>query len=215
MIKTSYETILDHFQREDTILYKVVKDLDFALWLAPQEEKRNNEGYFGALCRSIIGQQLSTKVADVIHGRFLTLFTKDPLTPKALLAIPDETLRALGISWSKIAYIKDLATKITTGELELDTIETFSDEEVITTLTKVKGIGRWTAEMFLIFTLHREDVFSHGDLGLKRGIEKLYALTDPEKEHIELIIKKWSPYKSFGSIALWHSLDTMTKKNDK
>lgn len=207
MTKTQRESILKHFEKHDPLISAVMKDLDFALWLSPQEQKRNSDGYFGALCRSIIGQQLSTKVADVIHGRFISLFTKEPLTPEAVLAIPDEQLRGLGISWSKIAYIKDLAHKVLSEELPLEKIETLSDEEVITTLTKVKGIGQWTGEMFLIFTLHREDIFSHGDLGLKRGIEKLYALTDPQKEAIELIINKWSPYKAFGSIALWHSLD--------
>jgi len=127
--------------------------------------------------------------------------------PKKLLKIKDQKLRDVGMSWGKVRYVKDLAIKHLGGEIDLSKLSSLSNEQVITELTKVKGIGPWTGEMFLMFTLRREDVFSFGDLGLKRGIEKLYNLKEPTVAQIEKIIMPWSPYKTYGSIALWHSLD--------
>ena len=109
------------------------------------------------------------------------------------------------MSWAKVKYIKNLSEKVLSGTLNLRTIQYASDQEVINILTQVKGIGQWTAEMFLIFTLGRENVFSHGDLGLRKAIKNLYKVEAPNE--IIAIVDKWSPYKTYGSLALWHSLD--------
>ena len=109
------------------------------------------------------------------------------------------------MSWAKVKYIKDLSAKVSSGAINLHTSKYDSDAEIILKLTQVKGIGQWTAEMFLIFTLGREDVFSHGDLGLRKAIKNLYKVETPDE--IIAIVDKWSPYKTYGSLALWHSLD--------
>jgi DNA-3-methyladenine glycosylase II len=117
-------------------------------------------------------------------------------------------MRDQGISWAKIKYIKDLAQKVVDHEVDLVQIETLSDEEVIIALTKVKGIGRWTAEMFLMFALARPDIFSTGDLGLKRAIQKLYGLkVEPDEKKLLQLSKKWSPYRTYAARILWRTLD--------
>jgi len=163
------------------------------------------EDSFKALCGIIIGQQLSTKAADTIFARFELLFDTE-LTPTDILASPSEKLREVGLSNAKVKYVKDLAEKVLSGELHIQQLRNMSDEEVIANLVKVKGIGTWSAEMFLIFNLGRENIFSHKDLGLLRGIEKNYNLKNPTPAEIEIIVQKWHPYKSYGSIALWHAL---------
>lgn len=208
MTKSHSLNIKKHFKKNDPVIYEVIKDLDFNEWLNPRVRKRTKHGYFAALCREIIGQQLSGKVAGTILKRFKELFKSKIVNPKDVLKIKDQKLRDVGMSWAKVSYIKDLALKTVKKELNLKALDKLKDKDVMEALLKVKGIGPWTAEMFLIFTLGREDVFSHGDLGLKKGIEKLYKLKDPSLKQIEKIVKKWSPYKSCGSIALWQSLDS-------
>lgn len=157
--------------------------------------------YFHHLCREIIGQQLSGKVADVIYSRFLKLL-KNKITPENILKVSGDQIRAIGLSWSKIKYIKDLATKTQNDEIEFTNFPQMDNESIAKELIKVKGIGPWTAEMFLIFTLGREDVFSFGDLGLKNGFKKIYHHDlDPK------VIAKWSPYRSYACLALWKVLD--------
>lgn len=207
MALSFYKKILAHFKKTDHILYAVMRDIDFDKWLEPRTEKRLSRGYFYALCREIIGQQLSGKVADVIIARFRALFSRSRITPQAILRLKDEALRGCGMSWSKVSFIKDLAHKAAGKEIKLAALSKLKDEEVIAALIKVKGIGPWTAEMFLIFTLGRENIFSYGDLGLHKGIEKLYKIKNPSQKQKAKIVEKWSPYKSYGSIALWHSLD--------
>lgn len=201
----SYSKIKRHFKKVDPVIYRVMADLDFNQWLAPRRRKRGD--YFMSLCREIIGQQLSGKVADVILHRFKSAFTKKTPTPRKVLKVSDQKLRDIGMSWAKVSYVKDLAQKTLKKEVGLHVLDRLDDQEVMVELTKIKGIGPWTAEMFLIFTLRRENVFSHGDLGLRKGIQKLYRLENPTQEKIEKIIGPWSPYKSYGSIALWHSLE--------
>ena len=111
------------------------------------------------------------------------------------------------MSWSKVSYAKDLAQKVLDGEVHLTKLDDMANEEVVRELTTIKGIGEWTVEMFLMFTLNREDIFSFGDLGLKKGIMKVYEIENPTKEQIEEIVTPWSPYKTYGSIALWESLE--------
>ena len=151
---------------------------------------------------------MSGKAASTIFGRFEKLFGKKKVTPENILKLPDQKLRDAGMSWGKVKYVKDLAQKTLSKEINLETLETLEEDVVIAELTKVKGIGKWTAEMFLMFTLRRENIFSFGDLGLKKGIAKIYNIKNPTPKQIEKIIKKRHPYKSFGSFALWQSLET-------
>lgn len=201
-----HSKIRSHFRKVDSVIYAMMHDLDFDVWIKPRSKKRVQHGHFSALCREIVGQQLSGKVADVIFARFSGLFPNSVIAPTAVLALSGQSLRNVGMSWAKVNYIKALAQEVANQEIDLTTLHRLDDESIIDTLTKVKGIGRWTAEMFLIFTLNREDVFSYGDLGLRRGIEKLYHLK-PSSKQITKIVTPWSPYKSYGAITLWHSLD--------
>lgn len=200
--------IRGHFKKVDPVIYKAMAGLDFSEWIKPRKKKRDNLGYFRALCREIIAQQLAGEAADAITKRFKNLFEPLQVEPKKILSLPDQTLRDVGMSWAKVKYLKDLSQKTLNREVNFDLIGSFSDEKVIAELTKVKGIGPWTAEMFLMFTLGRENVFSFGDLGLRRGLEKLYQIQNPTTKQIEKIVNPWSPYKSYGSITLWHSLES-------
>ncbi len=164
--------------------------------------------YFKKLCREIIGQQLAGKAAEAITGRFEKLFTKVGIEPKNILEVKEQDLRNIGMSWAKVRYVRNLAEGVNSGEVNLAGLPKLKDEEVIAELIKVKGVGRWTAEMFLIFTLGREDVFSFGDLGLFRGFKRLYKMTDKQaKRKIKSVTDKWSPYKSYGCLALWEAAE--------
>lgn len=207
MSNKNHRSIKLHFKKIDPVIYKFMVDLDFSNWLKPLVKKRIEHVYFAALCRAIVGQQLSGKAARTIHSRFQELFPKKQVNPKKALKLKDQKLRDAGLSWGKVSYIKDLAHKHLSREVKLNNLRDLTNEEVIEELTKVKGIGPWTSEMFLMFTLGRENVFSFGDLGLKKGIEKLYKLKSPTQKQIEKIIKPWTPYKTYGSITLWQSLE--------
>lgn len=196
--------VVKHFTTVDPVIAPYVAATDYSsrFGIATSDE------FFARLCHDIIGQQLSIKVAEVISQRFRALVGSDAsLTPEAVLAVAGDELRAQGLSWAKIKYVKDLADKVAQKEVDLNALPSLSDEAVVTELIKVKGIGRWTAEMFLIFTLGRIDVFSLGDLGLRRAIEKLYQLPEASAEQMVAITEVWAPYRSFGSLALWRSLD--------
>ena len=195
------DKIRNHFQSVDPILYSIIDHIE------PFELVKYDD-YFVCICREIIGQQLSGKVADVIYARFLALFPKNQVTPTRLMKIADEKIRQIGTSWSKITYIKDLAKKVMDREINLLTIATLPDEAVVKELTRVKGVGPWTAEMFLMFTLGREDIFSYGDLGLRRAIQKLYAFKkEPTIKQMEKIVTKWKPYRTYAARILWKSLE--------
>jgi DNA-3-methyladenine glycosylase II len=164
---------------------------------------------FDALSRSIIYQQLSTKAATTIYGRFLQLYS-DPegLVPEAVLTTSDETLREAGLSRQKITYLKDLAQHTLDGLPTIEELEELEDETIIQTLTKVKGVGRWTVQMLLIFRLNRLDVLPVDDLGVRSGIRRIYELDDlPNKKQIEALGQKWKPYCSIASWYLWRSLE--------
>lgn len=199
------KTILDYFKSEDQAIFKQIQKVDFKKWLL--RKKNNKQEYFIALIRQIISQQLSGKAANTIQRRFEAMFKNNEITPVELLKFEDQKLRNAGMSWAKASYVKNIATAILGEEICWDDFHELSDEDVIAELTKIKGIGRWTTEMFLMFTLGRKDVFSHGDIGLRRGLEKLYNLDNPSKKQIESIVSKWIPYRTFGSIALWQSLE--------
>lgn len=196
--------VLNHFKKSDPLLYQLIQNLDGKMQTL---QNRKGDNYFLDLVDSIISQQLSGKVANVIFERFINLFPAKKVTPQAVLKLRDDKIRKVGISYSKINYIKDLAQNVDSGKLNLKSLSLKKDEEILAELTKVKGIGKWTAEMFLIFTLKREDVFSHGDLGLNNAIKKIYKLKNYKKDSVEKIVEKWSPYKSYASRVLWKSLD--------
>ena len=161
---------------------------------------------FVALVHAICSQQLSTKAAATIAGRFDALFGGRP-TPALAARVPDGQLRAVGLSGQKIAYIRDLCHHITTGRLPLEALDAMSDDEVVIALTAVKGIGRWTAEMFLMFRLHRPDVLPVGDLGIVKAVQKAYRLrTSPTPERLTRIGESWRPYRSVACWYLWASL---------
>jgi DNA-3-methyladenine glycosylase II len=204
---TNETVVRNHFKRVDSKIHRVMRDLDFGTWLKQWQAKRNDQDYFGALCREIIGQQLSGKAAETITGRFLDVLPGRVLEPTAVLALKDEAMRKAGMSWAKARYVKNIAIEFMAGRIDVQRLHTWSDEQVIDHLVAIKGVGPWTAEMFLMFTLGREDVFSHGDVGLRNGIEKVYGLTNLSREEVEAIINPWSPYKTYGSIALWHALE--------
>lgn len=188
-----------HFKKVDPVIHKVMEPIDFGQWW-----DRPKRDYFVALCEDIVGQQLSGKAADSIWARFEKLFSKKQVTPDKLLKLTDEQIRNIGTSWAKVKYLKDLAGKVKAKAIHLESLEKLADSEVVVELTKIKGIGPWTAEMFLIFTLKREDIFSFGDLGLNKAFKKLYG-----RQRIETVIRRWSPYRSFGSLTLWYSLDNV------
>lgn len=195
--------IYQHFVAVDPVIAKVIRKMPLKI----TQPLTDHTKYFAALCRTIIGQQLSGKAADTIHGRFLELVAQDP-TPAKILSLESQQLRDKGLSWSKINYIKDLAEKTKSGELDLSALPSLEDQAVIQALVKVKGIGNWTAEMFLLFTLGRTDIFSYGDLGLLHGLQLLYGLGEkPTQYEISAVVDPWTPYRSYGSLALWYSLD--------
>ena len=196
LVKAS--SMLSH---KDPVLAKIIKQVT----LSPSTP---HESYFIDLVESIISQQLSIKAADTIWKRVQALLPDQRVTPEGILALPDDTIRAAGISYSKIKYIKDLADKTLASGILFEQFETMTDEEIITELTKVKGIGRWTAEMFLIFAMGRPDVFSYGDLGIRKGIKNLYGFKkEPTFEEAEKIAEKWRPYRSVACRYLWKSLE--------
>lgn len=193
--------ILDHFKKSDPVLYEWIQKVHL-------DELPEPTNLFEELCDEIISQQLSGKAANTIFGRLKQLFPRGEITPEHILKLSDDKIRNSGTSWAKVRFLKDLATKVKNGELILENLKDLSDEEVIKELTQVKGIGPWTAEMYLMFTLGREDVFSHGDLGLKNAIKKIYDFKkEPTRKQVEKIVKKWSPYRTYACRVLWQSLE--------
>jgi DNA-3-methyladenine glycosylase II len=164
--------------------------------------------HFSALVRAIVFQQLSTKAASTIHARLMALMPGNSVTPAALAAISDAQFRGVGVSRQKSMYLRDLCEKIAAGEVTLDAIDALDDEAVIAALTKVKGIGRWTAEMFLMFRLHRPDVLPVDDLGILTAVQKAYRLRKrPTPERLRGLGEAWKPYRSIACWYLWRSLD--------
>lgn len=195
--------ILSHFRKNDPHIAHLLETI-----ILEEIVSRPTHEFFVSLCREIIGQQLSGRVADVICARFEALFGHKKITAVSVAKISDDILRKTGMSWSKVKFIKDLAEKVKNKEVDLSRLVDLNDAEVIIELTKIKGIGPWTAEMFLIFTLGRGDVFSYGDLGLRRAIQKLYALRkEPTVKQMEKLTKRWSPYRTHAARVLWRYKD--------
>ena len=183
-----------------------VGEIDIATRLQRRKEERPGDAY-GALLRAIIGQQLSTKAARTIYLRVLDLFGGSTPSPEQLLEASEEDLRACGLSGRKTEYVRDLASHVLSGELELERLQELGDEEVIEEIVAVRGLGRWTAEMFLIFHLERPDVLSGGDLGIRKAIQIEYGLAEmPPPKQVMEIGEPWRPYRSLASLYLWESL---------
>ena len=177
--------------------------------LDSQAQRRGRpEDAYGSLVRSIVGQQLSTKAARTIYGRLAALFGDRAPTPQQLLAADEETLRAAGLSRQKTSYLRDLARRVLDGSLELERLHNLPDEEVASRLVAVTGLGRWTADMFLMFHLRRPDVLPVGDLGIRRAAERAYGLPDlPDAGKLLALAGPWRPHRSLGCLYLWKTLD--------
>jgi DNA-3-methyladenine glycosylase II len=173
--------------------------------------KRERPGdAYGALLRSIVGQQLSTKAASTIYGRMIDIFGGHAPTPKQLLAADPEEIRAAGLSRPKIAYLRDLAQHVEDGTLELDRLDELPDEEVSAQLTAIKGLGQWTADMFLMFHLRRPDVLPVGDQGIRRAVKVQYRMRKlPDPKRLEKVARPWRPYRTLACLYLWSSLDNV------
>jgi DNA-3-methyladenine glycosylase II len=191
---------ITHLKRTDPVLCRIINRVgDYGI------EFRNPD--FGTLVRSIVYQQLSGRVASVILGR-LVKAAGGTLTPASILKLRPARMRTLGLSGQKTAYIRDLARHTRDGRVLFEELPVLSDEEVIERLTAVKGIGEWTAHMFLIFALRRTDVLPTGDLGVRAAIRKAYGMADlPRPAEIETLAERWRPYCSVATWYLWRSLD--------
>ena len=158
-----------------------------------------------------MSQQLSTKVAAVIHGRFLNLFPGGKPTAESILGLPPETLRSIGLSNAKVSYVQNVARFHLEKGMHPKLLASMSDEDVIAYLTEIKGVGRWTVEMLLMFALKREDVFPADDLGIQQAMTRLYALDPADKKKLkqdmQRIAAKWSPYRTYASMHLWNWKD--------
>lgn len=209
MIKIDYQIqqkAIQYFKNADPILYKAISQVTPPEWNFPSN-------YFISLVETIVSQQLSIKAADSIFAKLKALTDDPELTSEAILKMNPEKMRSAGLSWSKVNYVRNIAEYTLTSSKVFEKFTEMNDEEIINELTKIKGIGRWTAEMFLIFTMGRPDVFSVGDLGLRRAVENLYNLdANSNNEIILSISEKWKPYRSIASRYLWRINDLLKKK---
>jgi DNA-3-methyladenine glycosylase II len=170
---------------------------------------------FEAVARAIVGQQLSTKAARSIWEKLLAQFGGETPTPVALLRKRKPTLRKAGLSNAKVDFLRDLAQRVEDGRLDFDRIKDLADEDVIAELIEVKGVGQWTAEMFLMFHLAREDVVSVGDLGIRRAVQTSYGMEDlPGPEELEKLAEEWRPHRTLACLYLWRSLDNTPVESD-
>ncbi|MBC8285714.1 MAG: DNA-3-methyladenine glycosylase 2 family protein [Nitrospinae bacterium] len=197
----SKKMILTHFDSRDPVMAAVIREKG-ALKLS------RNRNYFLVLCKAIIGQQISIKAAESITQRFQILFENKTPTPENITAISVDLLRQSGLSRQKVKYLKDLAARFLDGSIRPHRLPYQSNEEVVETLTAVYGIGRWTAEMFLIFSLSRINVLPMGDLGLKAGIKKIYNMRSlPSTKRMLALGKKWHPMETVATWYAWRIQD--------
>jgi DNA-3-methyladenine glycosylase II len=203
MTSSEYERARRLLMRRDPVLASAIRHIG-PCGMADRQRK----DHLSALVGAIVSQQLSTKAAATIFARFVALFPEgQPLAAAAINEQSDTALRGVGLSGQKVSYLRDLSARIADGRLRLDELETLPDEEVIERLTAVKGFGRWTAEMFLMFRLHRPDVLPAGDLGIVNAIQRLYKLRKrPNAVRVLKMGEVWKPYRSVASWYLWQSL---------
>jgi DNA-3-methyladenine glycosylase II len=203
LTSAGYEKARRFLMRKDPILGAAIKKIG-ACGMADRQRK----DHLSALVSAIVSQQLSTKAAATIFGRFVALFPDNHIPDAAAIAAQtDAALRGVGLSGQKVGYMRDLSARLMDGRLNLDELDSLPDEEVIQRLVAVKGFGRWTAEMFLMFRLHRPDVLPAGDLGIVVAIQRLYRLRKrPEPKRVLKIGEAWRPYRSVASWYLWQTL---------
>ncbi len=196
-----YKKAQAHFKKVDQKLYK-------ASLLCEIEDSIKSDDLYRDIIWTIIGQQLSGKAADTIFGRFKKLFPGETFTPELVKKLRETKMRGVGLSGAKTRAVQDLTEKVLKGELDLNKLPFLKDEEVVAELIKVKGIGPWTAEMILMFSLGRTDIFSTGDLALRKGIMKIYNLKKfPNEKKLKKIIEAWSPYRTYAAKILWKIID--------
>jgi DNA-3-methyladenine glycosylase II len=195
------QTAVRHLRRADPVMRSIVKAI------GPPGLKPGARGdNFTTIARAIVGQQLSAKAAETIWQRLIGLHPNGrKIRPEDIASATDDALRAVGMSNAKVLYVKDLAGRVVSGALRLDRLARMDDERIIAELTAVKGIGRWTAEMFLIFKLGRPDVWPVDDLGIRNAVKRHYGL-DPTKENLARVAAPWRPWRSVASWYLWRSL---------
>ena len=203
-MRTPKSKVIKHFNSVDSKLAKIIDQVNFEKWF--RDEILDSNLIFKSLCRTIIGQQLDGKAAQAIFLRFEDLMKKE-ITPQSILNSNQEHIREAGLSWAKVRSVTDLSNRVLNKELILEDLSKLDNEILIEKLSEVKGIGRWTAEMFMMFKLGREDIFSWGDLGLKKGINKFAGPKKLSTEELEKIVETWSPYKTYAAMAMWHLLD--------
>jgi DNA-3-methyladenine glycosylase II len=200
---TIHQQAADHLSRHDPQLAAVIARAGLCR-ISPDTD------YYSHLVRSIIGQQLSVKAAATIKTRFMALFEDGQPTPEQILAKTTDQLRGVGLSNQKANYVQDLARHVIDGRISFDDIDSLTNAEIITKLTDVKGIGEWTAHMFLMFCMGRTDVLATGDLGIRNGIRALYGLEHaPSPDAVKAIAEQydWHPYESIACWYIWYSLD--------
>ncbi|MBA3420875.1 MAG: DNA-3-methyladenine glycosylase 2 family protein, partial [Thermoleophilaceae bacterium] len=201
------DAAVEHLRRSDPVMGALVDRIG-PLSLEDRRRGRPADPY-GALLRAIVGQQLSTKAARSIYDRLLELFGGRTPQPSELLAADPETVRAAGLSRAKVAYLRDLAARVEDGRLPVYRLAEQDDAAVAAELVEVKGLGQWTADMFLIFHLGRPDVLAVGDLGIRRAVERAYELPGaPAARELEEIAEPWRPQRTLACLYLWRSLDT-------
>jgi DNA-3-methyladenine glycosylase II len=195
----------EYLRGQDPVLRRLIDD---GGPIDPETDRRGSRpDPYDALARAIVGQQLSTKAAASIWAKLQGAFGDRTPTPAQVLEAEDETLRGAGLSRSKVAFLRDLADRIESGELDLERLAELSDEDVVAALIEVHGIGSWTAEMFLIFHLGRPDVLSTGDLGIRRATQLAYELDElPAPTELERIAEPWRPHRTLACLYLWRSL---------
>ncbi len=199
----NHRKAVNHLKRVDPVLAQVIERVGSCRLTARAEGT-----HFDALLRSIVYQQLSGKAAGTILGRVLTHYGERYPTPGEILATPDEPLRAAGLSRQKLSYLRDFATRVESGEVPLHDIDHLEDETIIEHLVRVKGIGRWTVQMFLMFRLGRPDVLPELDLGIQNAIKRAYRKRKrPTPKDVKKIGAKWSPHASVATGYLWRSLE--------
>jgi DNA-3-methyladenine glycosylase II len=190
----------------DPVMAGLIADLG-ELSIETRLQRRPRVDAYGTLLRSVIGQQVSVKAAAAIDDRVRALFGGQTPRPQALLDADPQALRDAGLSWRKVEYVRDLAAHVLSGELELDRLDELGDDEVIAEITAVRGLGVWSAQIFLIAFLKRPDVLPTGDLGIRRAAQLAYGLDEPPSPAaLEAMAEPWRPHRTLASIYLWESL---------
>lgn len=203
IMEKTYQEIIKELQQQDRVLKNVANAVEMEIKPSPTVD------VYESLLNSIVSQQLSTKVAEIIWKRFLDLFADLYPSPKAVLELPIEKLRAVGLSMSKANYLRNVAVFAQENDLSFEVISQLDDHELINHLVSIKGVGKWTAQMILMFPLDRHDVFPVDDLGIQTKMKHWYGLTSEKKElhkEMEVIAAAWSPYRSIASKLLWSSV---------